>query len=206
MRITEDDVENIYEMFENDQRKDGNTTDLHIVNETAIKKYLKEIQAIEPDVEVFLNLFRLIDNRGFGTIDIRDLLISVTVLTTNSVPHCLEKTILIVDRKKTGLIDKLELFNILRLLNDTCYYFGDKYLSSDQLHDLIDSTYTTAGKIDGTIYYPNFIEYMSTHPIVELFLSPQFQGMAKSKLLTEEALEKFVYSDRWPQHRTLLFV
>eukprot|EP01034_Spumella_vulgaris_P031780 gene31780-39261_t len=37
---------------------------------------------------------------------------------------------------------------------------------------------------------------MSTHPIVEMFLSPQFQGNIKSKILTDEALENFVYSDR----------
>jgi Ca2+-binding EF-hand superfamily protein len=196
MRITEDDIEKIHDMFDKDQVKEGKSSDSFVVTEVALTRYLQEIQAIKPDVEVFLNLFRLIDNRGFGTIDIRDLLISVTALTATSVPQCLEKTILIVDRNKTSLIDKLDLFNILRLLNDTCYYFGDKYLSSDQLHDLIDSTYTSAGMIDGTIYYPNFIEYISTHPIVELFLSPQFQGGVKGKILTDEALEKFVFSER----------
>jgi len=64
------------------------------------------------------------------------------------------------------------------------------------VHDLIDSTYTTAGKLDGSIYYVNFIEYMSSHPIIEMLLSPQFQGPVKSKLqeleraLSEEEARK----------------
>ncbi len=197
MRVTETDVEKMYEMFETEQQLNNATGVInYTIKEEVMLKYLTSLQAIEPDVEVFVNLFRLIDNRGFGTVDIRDVLISVTILTSPSVPQCIERAILIMDRKKTGLLEKPELFNIIRLLNDTCYYFGDKYLTVDQVHDLVNSTYTTAGKIDGTIYYPNFIEFISTHPIVELFLSPQFQGNAKSKILTDEALDKFVYSDR----------
>jgi hypothetical protein len=55
--------------------------------------------------------------------------------------------------------------------------------------NLADSLYTSIGRIDGTIFYPHYIEYISTHPIIEMFLSPQFQGGMKDKLLSDEEID-----------------
>ena len=49
------------------------------------------------------------------------------------------------------------------------------------------------GKIDGVIYYPHYLEFLSTHPIIELFTSAQFQGAIQDKLLDDKALERLVY-------------
>jgi hypothetical protein len=51
----------------------------------------------------------------------------------------------------------------------------------------------TIGKIDGVIYYPHYLEFLSTHPIIELFTSAQFQGAIQDKLLDDKALERLVY-------------
>jgi hypothetical protein len=79
---------------------------------------------------------------------------------------------------------------MITLINQTCQFCGDKTMTSDILHDFVDSVYTSCGKIDGEIYYPDFVEYMTIHPIVELYISPQYQGNAGSKLLTEEEIER----------------
>src|SRR5688572_1507060 len=94
MRITGEDVEKIYDLFENDQLKqdnDAQVTDFK-VTEWKLVEYLESLAASSQDIDVFVDLFRLMDNRGFGSIDIRDILISVTVLTTTSVQECLLKT------------------------------------------------------------------------------------------------------------------
>lgn len=201
MRITDSDVDRVYELFEADQvdfdsRPPQTGVTYHTVTEDKLVSYLQSFQALQADIDVFVNLFRLIDTRGFNAIDIRDVLICVTVLTSKDVQECIERSILVIDRQKTGLLDKAQLYQVLRLLNDTCYYFGDKCLTPEQLHDLVDSTYATAGKLDGYIFYSNFIEYIAHHPIMELFLSPQHQGNTKSKILSDEELEAYVYADR----------
>jgi len=48
------------------------------------------------------------------------------------------------------------------------------------------------GKIDGAIYYPHYLEFLCTHPIIELFTSAQFQGTIHDKLLDDKALERLV--------------
>lgn len=57
-----------------------------------------------------------------------------------------------------------------------------------QVYDLANSVFTSCGKIDGDIYYPDIVEYIATHPIVTLFTSRQFQGTIASKLLDEEQI------------------
>lgn len=159
-------------------------------------KLLKEMEVHNSDLEIFMNFFRLLDSRGFQRLDIRDPLICFSITTINSLQRCFELPMQLLVRDGTTIIDKEQLYRILRLLNDTCYNFGDRYLDSDQVHDLTDSVYTSAGKIDGTIYYPHFIEYISTHPIVEMFVSPQFQGTIQEKLLDEEGIEKAVLKNK----------
>jgi hypothetical protein len=70
------------------------------------------------------------------------------------------------------------------------------FMNDKQITDLVDSIYTSAGMIDGDICYLNIIEYITNHPIVELMLSPQFQGPIRSKLYTEEDIENLVNSEK----------
>lgn len=72
--------------------------------------------------------------------------------------------------------EKLEWIILLRLLNDTCNAFGDRKLQDVQIFDLVDSLYTQYGEIDGKIDYEDFYNLLLQHPIMELFVSIQFQG------------------------------
>ena len=68
-------------------------------------------------------------------------------------------------------------------------YLGDKPLDSKYINDLADSIFTTAGKIDGAIQWGEYIELISEHPILEMLLAPQYQGLARDKVFDEETLE-----------------
>ena len=72
--------------------------------------------------------------------------------------------------------DKKEVVWLLKLLNNTCYYFGDRRLLDSQVVDLVDSMFTLAGKIDGSISREETFELLISHPILEMFISMQYQG------------------------------
>ncbi|KAJ1433325.1 hypothetical protein B484DRAFT_14125 [Ochromonadaceae sp. CCMP2298] len=164
----------------------------YVIHEDAFRAILADQEFHPPDVDLLLNLFRLIDTRGFREIDIRDVLVSFAVLATRSMEACMECALRLAEREGNQIVDKPQLLRVFRLMNDALFYFGDKPLQAEQLTDLADSVYTSVGKIDGTIFYPHFVEFISTHPIVEMVVSPQFQGGIKDKLLDDEVIEKIV--------------
>jgi hypothetical protein len=72
--------------------------------------------------------------------------------------------------------EKNECIWLLRLLNNTCSFCGDKSLNDMQVSDLVDSIYTMSGRIDGAIPYEEMYSLLLSHPLLEMFLSLQFQG------------------------------
>ena len=164
----------------------------YIIKEDVFKQMLMDQNFTPSDIEILINLFRLIDNRGFREIDVRDVFISFAPFAAHSIHQIFELSMKVMEREGTKILDKRQLVHIFKLLNATCHYFGDRSLQVDQLQDLADSVYTSIGRIDGTIYYPHFIEYITDHPIVEMFTSLQFQGGIKEKLLTDEQIDAMI--------------
>jgi hypothetical protein len=42
--------------------------------------------------------------------------------------------------------------------------------------------------VDGLLYYPDYVHAITEHPIIEMLLSPQFQGTLRQKVLNEDSL------------------
>jgi hypothetical protein len=61
-------------------------------------------------------------------------------------------------------------------MNNTCFFCGDKNLVETQVADLVDSIYTMSGKIDGQIPFDELFSLLISHPLLEMFVSLQFQG------------------------------
>jgi hypothetical protein len=57
---------------------------------------------------------------------------------------------------------------------------GDKKLLDSQVGDLVDSIFTLAGKLDGDLSAEETYELLISHPILEMFISMQFQGTDRS--------------------------
>lgn len=136
------------------------------------------------DKEILQNLYFIADVNGFQKLCIKELLTSFCVLYKGSLQSRISMAYLLYDREKKGLVNREQLLKVLYLLNKGCTYFGDRPLSESQLNDIVDSLYTGAGLIDGSISYMDFIDTMMKHPLLEMFLSPQFQGLASSKSTT----------------------
>lgn len=193
IRAKDHDIEDIYLLYLKTE-KSPILTDLEIDYDTFMI-ILDEIGICQSDKDIFDDIFRILDTRNRNIINMRDFVLSIAPLVCNSIKKLLEFSISLIDREKTLLINKPNLLLIFKLINQTCRYVGDKGMQSDIIHDLINSTYTTAGLIDGDIYYPNYIEYIALHPIIELFISPQYQGPITSKILTDEQIEEVVNSE-----------
>lgn len=150
---------------------------------------LDSLQLYYADKDICEDFFHLLDVRSRGISNIRDVCISLVPIVAKSIPHMYSMSFEILDRKKEMTVGKEQVTLMLKLMSATCGYVGDKPLAPEVLDDYVNSLYTSAGLIDGSIYYPDYIETLSIHPIIQLFLSPQFQGALTSKLMTDEEID-----------------
>ena len=60
--------------------------------------------------------------------------------------------------------------------------------ASIAVNDFVDSLYTATGRIDGPIYYPDFYTAIQQHPLMEMYLSLQYQGAWQDKCVDEKLL------------------
>ena len=74
---------------------------------------------------------------------------------------------------------KAECLWLLQLINKSCHFCGDRALEEIQVSDLVNSLFTLAGTIDSSIPYGDMLELLLHHPILEMFISLQFQNQAK---------------------------
>ena len=160
------------------------------IDQSTFLDLLEQLQIHPSDREVFEDFFKILDMRNRRIVNIVELLIALTPLTINSTKKLFERAFWLYDRKQKMMIDKPEILSIMKILNNSFESMGDKPLSTDIMYDLVNSIYTSAGRIDGEIYYPDFIEYMTIHPIIELFISPQYQGTLLMKIQQQELEEK----------------
>lgn len=165
------------------------------INEEGLGALLTAANIHPLDIEIFFHLYHLINKKGAFQTCLIDVLISFTVFTCTSLESCIIFCIEIFDRNRTHFIEKDDLLRVFTMLHEACTYTGDKMIDRFRIRDFIDSIFTSAGKIDGSIYYPNFIDLMSGHPIIEMFLSVQYQGNARSKVLSDEEIENAVFME-----------
>ena len=162
----------------------------YIISLDDMMKLAKDCNMHESDLEILDAMFRLVDSRGFEEADIRAVMVPLAICTCkNSVAECISLVLTLFDRAETETIEKTQMLRIFNLINEGIMYAGDRPLDSAYVTDLIDSVFTSSGKIDGYINYTEYIELICEHPIVEMFLTPQFQGLARDKVFDKETLQ-----------------
>lgn len=156
---------------------------LYNIHEDEFEYILKQ-QINDSDTKIFIDMFRLIDIRGSNVINMKDVIVAMMPLCCRSLKECFTYCFSVYDRSKSGVVDKQRMVHFLKVLNSACEYCGDRALNSVQIYDLVDSIYTSAGKIDGPLFYMSVVDSLATHPIVEMMLSPQFQGSMRKKVIS----------------------
>jgi Ca2+-binding EF-hand superfamily protein len=122
------------------------------------------------------------DTQGDSKISFKDLMISLGILLGGNLKGALKNAFEIFDYEKKEILEKNEFIRIFRISNMLLLNFGDKNLLDSQLFDLINSVYTSSGKIDGCICYNDYLPTIVEHPIIQLSLSVQFQGSGREKM------------------------
>lgn len=156
---------------------------LYNIHEDEFESILRK-QINDSDTKIFIDMFRLIDIRGSNIINLKDVIVAIMPLCCRSLRECFTYCFSVYDRSKSGVVDKQRMVHFLKVLNTACEYCGDRALNSVQIYDLVDSLYTSAGKIDGSLFYMSVVDSLATHPIVEMMLSPQFQGSMRKKVVS----------------------
>ena len=145
----------------------------------------------DSDTDLIEAMFRLVDARGFEEADIRHVLVPFALCVganNGSIAGVIRLIFSIFDRKCTEVVEKEEMIKIFNLCNEALLYVGDKPLAPVFITDLTDSIYTTAGKIDGGVQWVEYVELISEHPILEMLVAPQYQGLARDKVFDEKTL------------------
>lgn len=107
------------------------------------------------------------------------------LLTSTSVIECLAFAFSLFDRNNLFVISKDELAKVFLTLNEGCFFYGDRPVPSPMVTDLANSIFTNAGKIDGDLCYRDYYDFILEHPIIEMYISAQFQGYnTKIKILS----------------------
>lgn len=189
IRANDEDLDQILLFYEQETEKNPRLEPYHI-EQAKFTFYLEKAEIHPSDREIFEDYFHLLDIRNRRVVSVVDLLISLAPLTTRGVKELFNRCFWIFDRRGNQMIAKHHIIHIVKLLNGCFESVGDKPLAPEIVYDFVNSVYTSAGKIDGEIYYPDFVEFMTLHPIVELFISPQFQGSLAMKLQQQEELER----------------
>ena len=86
---------------------------------------------------------------------------------SGKVAHCFDMVFRVYDRASILVMEKPDILKVFNLMNEAIVYLGDRPLDANYITDLVDSLYTSAGKIDGTI---NWNEYVNMWLRVMLYV------------------------------------
>ena len=145
----------------------------------------------ESDVDLIEAMFRLVDQRGFEEADIRHVLVPIALAVgckSASISNTIKLMFSIFDRACTDVVSKTEMLQIFNLINEGILYIGDKPLDANYIVDLTDSIFTESGRIDGHVHWIEYVELIAEHPILEMLIAPQYQGLSRDKVFDEETL------------------
>mmetsp|Transcript_443 Transcript_443/g.586 ORF Transcript_443/g.586 Transcript_443/m.586 type:complete len:116 (-) Transcript_443:1058-1405(-) len=86
----------------------------------------------------------------------------------------LRLTLELYDHKKTGIISKDEMMELLGWLNRTASFFGDKPATSEALQQLVDRVYVKVDvkpPAEDEDPYKQYVELIVVNPLIEDFVS-----------------------------------
>jgi len=171
----------------------------YMVSREVLQALLQRQNINTHDCELLDHIFSLVDTRGFAELDLREILGAFCLVVANEgISQFLTMLFRTFDRSESMAMSRTEMLRIFTLINETLFYFGDRPLDPRYVRDLVDSVFTTAGKVDGFVNWTDNIELIEQHPIVEMLFSMQFQGLAREKVYDLGTLESIEVSAKFP--------
>lgn len=103
------------------------------VQEQHFADLLLRLEVHASDREVFEDFFRLLDKRNRGITNIQHVLVLCASVTSKTIPDLFQASLKLLDRANSKMILKGDLLIICKLLNEVCFYVGDKALPVEQV-------------------------------------------------------------------------
>lgn len=170
----------MYDAYKAREVKNGREDNMNfIINTDIMNRLMTKTNICQEDRVLMLQVFQLLDVTGFDEVNIRDFLACFALVVEDSLEKRIRNAINNYFRDRETCTKK-EIYWLLKLLNETCYFFGDKKLIDSQVGDLVDSIFTLAGKLDGSLTAEETYDLLISHPILEMFISMQYQGTDRS--------------------------
>jgi hypothetical protein len=106
---------------------------------------INQIECFEDcDIEIFMALFELFDNRGDNIVLYRELIVGVCgCLVVASLKEKLLLSFELYDIKGNNNLNRADLRKILIAINDTASFFGDHVLELNIIEDIVSDAFTT---------------------------------------------------------------
>lgn len=125
----------------------------------------------ESDREIMDKLFTLHDPSGDGMIDFRIYVTGLNIIGRGQMAEKFIGSVQVYDYDEKGVVSAEELTAVLRALNMTLDFFGDKKMESRIITQLVDnmfqeSTLTARGELD----YRQYLRPMLSHPFLSKWL------------------------------------
>jgi Ca2+-binding EF-hand superfamily protein len=143
------------------------------VTHAAYAESIAQCRIHPADKEILDRLFVLFDRAGDGIVNVKEMLVGVSLLVKAAPKEKLKLALELFDHDRTGRLTKEDLLLALQWLCKVCSWFGDKPPTADALQGLTDRVFVKIGSeeepTDTT--YCVYIEPILTHPLLEDFIS-----------------------------------
>lgn len=132
----------------------------------------------DSDREIFDRLFTLFDKTGAGTVQWREFLTGLSLITKGDAQERLELAFELFDKDNIGALEQTDVQMSFRALNQTAAALGDPIMSLDQLTELTETVFDSVDEdmlegpaLKARIKYAGAISEFVNHPITESYLS-----------------------------------
>ncbi len=170
---------------EDEEEMEGDTVEFRDLTHSIHPKHFKNILTrrkwTTQDINILLDIYNIFDLMGHNNVSIRDVLCAFAPLAAKDDEELLLTCCQIFDLEDTKTVGFGVLLHIFQLVMTGISFFGDRVLERVQIIDVVNSVFTLAGKPEGFVYYENYFNTIMGHPIVVLFKSEQYQGIARDK-------------------------
>lgn len=170
--VQKDDILKLRTSFKEHSERSGENKDVSGVD---FDESLKLLESLDPsDAELFEKLFILFDESGENKIDIKDFLVSISLLVNSgTVSDKLLFAFTVFDDTESGAIFATDCKKLFTALNVTASFFGDPVMKASEIKELVDAIWAECSEPSAPLQYADHIDFIVNHEISHRFTSGQ---------------------------------